>query len=159
MMKKEEKGVDYLELEQPEGVPKVKVISKEKLDEKLSEVIIKPQQVKPIGGNTLPPYYSREMSRYEPPIPVKQKEKEEVLEKVKEMTSKGSKDSIGEKQMEGDTDLSWDHEGLDTPPKTGKTEPSESPKPPRSPKISKDCLLYTSPSPRDATLSRMPSSA
>ena len=26
-------------------------------------------------------------------------------------------------------------------------------------KCSKDCLLYTSPSPRDATLSRMPSSA
>ena len=25
--------------------------------------------------------------------------------------------------------------------------------------INKDCLLYTSPSPRDATLSRMPSSA
>ena len=25
--------------------------------------------------------------------------------------------------------------------------------------VSKDCLLYTSPSPRDATLSRMPSSA
>ena len=27
------------------------------------------------------------------------------------------------------------------------------------PKVSKSCLLYTSPSPRDATLSRMPSSA
>ena len=26
-------------------------------------------------------------------------------------------------------------------------------------KLAKDCLLYTSPSPRDATLSRMPSSA
>ena len=35
MMKKEERGVDYLELEQPQGVPKVKAISKEKLDEKL----------------------------------------------------------------------------------------------------------------------------
>ena len=54
------------------------------------------------------------------------------------MTSEGSKDSRGEKQMEGDTDLSWDHEGLDTPPKPGKIEPSESPKPPRSPKVSKD---------------------
>ena len=54
------------------------------------------------------------------------------------MTSEGSKGSRGEKQMEGDTDLSWDHEGLDTPPKPGKIEPSESFKPPRSPKISKD---------------------
>ena len=29
----------------------------------------------------------------------------------------------------------------------------------RTPKMYDDCLLYTSPSPRDATLSRMPSSA
>ena len=29
----------------------------------------------------------------------------------------------------------------------------------RDPEKRKDCLLYTSPSPRDATLSRMPSSA
>ena len=46
MMGKREKETDSIELEQPEGVPKV---------------------------NTLPPYYSREMSRYEPPNPIKQK--------------------------------------------------------------------------------------
>ena len=71
IMGKREKEADSLELQQPEGVPEVKEISKEKLNEKLKEIIDQPQYVKPIGENTLPPYYSREMSRYEPPNPVK----------------------------------------------------------------------------------------
>ena len=75
-----------MELEQPEGVPEVKEISKEKLDEKLKEIIDQPQYVEPIGKNTLPPHYSREISRYEPPKPVKQKEREDLIKKVKEMT-------------------------------------------------------------------------
>ena len=66
-----------------------------------------------MGGNTIPPHYSREMSRYEPPIPVKEKEKEETLEKVREMTNGEPKGSKSEKQVEGDTELSWDHEGLE----------------------------------------------
>ena len=61
MMEKREKEIDSLELEQPEGVPKVKEISKEKLDEKLREIIDQPQYVEPIGKNTLPPHYSREI--------------------------------------------------------------------------------------------------
>ena len=71
MMGKREKEADSIELEQPEGVPKVREISKEKLNEKLYEIIDQPQYVRPIGENTLPPYYSREMSRYEPPNPIK----------------------------------------------------------------------------------------
>ena len=71
MMGKREKEADSIELEQPEGVPKVREISKEKLSEKLNEIIDQPQYVRPIGENTLPPYYSREMSRYEPPNPIK----------------------------------------------------------------------------------------
>ena len=86
MMEKREKEIDFLELEKPEGVPKVKEISKEKLDEKLREIIDQPQYVEPIGKNTLPPHYSREISRYEPPKPVKQREREELIQKVKEMT-------------------------------------------------------------------------
>ena len=74
MMGKREREADYIELEQPEGVPKVREISKEKLNEKLNEIIDQPQCVRLIGENTLPPYYSREMSRYEPPNPIKQKE-------------------------------------------------------------------------------------
>ena len=79
MMEKREKEIDSLELEQPEGVPEVKEISKEKLGKKLKEIIDQPQYVKPIGKNTLPSHYSREVSRYEPPQPVKQREREELL--------------------------------------------------------------------------------
>ena len=100
-------------------------------DQKLREVLIEPQQVKPVGDNTIPPHCSREISRYEPPIPVKEKEKEEVLEKVREITNGGSKGSKSEKQVEGDTELSWDHESLEP-----HLEPSK-PKPPRSPKSSR----------------------
>ena len=94
---KKRKEVDSLELEQPEGVPEVKEISKEKLNEKLKEIIDQPQYVKPIGENTLPPYYFREMSRYEPPNPIKQKEREDLIEKVKEITSEESKGGKREK--------------------------------------------------------------
>ena len=134
MMEKREKEIDSLELEQPEGVPKVKEISKEKLDEKLREIIDQPQYVEPIGKNTLPPHYSREISRYEPPKPVKQREREELIEKVKEMTSEEIKGGKREKSVEVDTDLSWDHEGLKPIPKAPKNRSDESPKPPRVPR-------------------------
>ena len=134
MMGKREKEADSIELEQPEGVPKVREISKEKLNEKLKEIIDQPQYVRPIGENTLPPYYSREMSRYEPPNPIKQKEREDLLEKVREITSEESKRSKGEKLVEVDTDLSWDHEGLRPLPKSHKDRLNGSPKLPRVPK-------------------------
>ena len=51
------------------------------------------------------------MSRYEPPLPFKKREQEEALEKVREMTNRGSKGSKSEKQAEGETELSWDYEG------------------------------------------------
>ena len=137
MMGKREKEADSIELEQPEGVPKVKEISKEKLNEKLKEIIDQPQYVKPIGENTLSPYYSREMSRYEPPNQIKQKEREDLLEKVREMTSEESKGGKGEKSVEVDTDLSWDHEGLRPLPKACKDRLNGSPKPPRVPKVPK----------------------
>ena len=134
MMGKREKEIDSLELEQPEGVPEVKEISKEQLNAKLKEIIDQPQHVEPIGKNTLPPYYSREMSRYEPPKPVKQKEREDLIEKVREMTGEETKGDKREKSVEVDTDLSWDHEGLKPLPKAPKNRLDESPKPPRIPK-------------------------
>ena len=137
MMGKREREADSIELEQPEGVPKVREISKEKLNEKINEIIDQPQYVRPIGENTLPPYYSREMSRYEPPNPIKQKEREDLLEKVREMTSEESKGSKGEKLVEVDTDLSWDHEGLRPLPKSHKDRLNGSPKLPRVPKVPK----------------------
>ena len=101
----------------------------------------------------MPPYYSREISRYEPPNPIKQKEREDLLEKVRKMTSEGSKGSKGEKWVEGDTDLSWDHEGLGPLPKSHKDRLNRSPKLPRVPKgpkvkgkdegtLKKDCLSF-----------------
>ena len=135
MMGKREREADSIEFEQPEGVPKVREISKEKLNEKLNEIIDQPQYVRLIGENTLPPYYSREISRYEPPNPIKQKEREDLLEKVREMTSEESKGSKGEKLVEVDTDLSWDQEGLGPLPKSHKDRLNGSPKPPRVPKV------------------------
>ena len=153
MMGKREKEADSIELEQPEGVPKVREISKEKLNEKLNEIIDQPQYVRPIGENTLPPYYSRDISRYEPPNPIKQKEREDLLEKVRKMTSEESKGSKGEKLVEVDTDLSWDHEGLGPIPKSHKDRLNRSPKLPRVPKgpkveennegtLKKECLSF-----------------
>ena len=63
------------------------------LDQKLREACVEPQQVDPIRGDTIPPCYSREMSRYEPPIPIQEKEKQEALETVREITNGGSKES------------------------------------------------------------------
>ena len=68
------------------------------------------------------------MSRYEPPIPVKEKEKEDLLEKVREITSGESKGSKDDKHAEGETELSWDHEGLESYPCPEKPKPQRSPK-------------------------------
>ena len=123
MMDKRSKREEYEELEQPQGVPDVKPISKEELDEKIKEAWITPEEAQNIGGNTIPPQYSREISRYEPPIPVKEKEKEDLLEKVREITSGESKGSKDEKQAEGETELSWDHEGLEHYPSPERPKP------------------------------------
>ena len=129
MMDKRSNREEYEELEQPQGVPEVKPISKEELDRKIKEAWITPKKAQNIGENTIPPQYSREISRYEPPIPIKEKEKEDLLEKDREITSRESKGSKNEKQAEGETELSWDHEGLEPYPSP------ESPKPQRGPKI------------------------
>ena len=77
------------------------------------------------------------MSRYEPPNPIKQKEREDLLEKVREMTSEESNGSKGEKLVEVDTDLSCDHKGLGPLPKSPRDKLNKSPKPPRIPKSPK----------------------
>ena len=95
----------------------------------MAEAIIKPKKAQTIGENTIPPHYSREMSRYEPPLLVKKREQEEALEKVREMTNGGgSKGSKSEKQAEGETELSWDNEGLEPYPEHEKPKPQRSPR-------------------------------
>ena len=90
--------------------------------------MIEPKEAQNIAENIIPPQYSREMSRYEPPIPVREKEKEDLLEKVREITSGESKGSKDEKQVEGETELSWDHEGLEPYPCPEKPKPHRNPK-------------------------------
>ena len=134
MIDKRGKRGEYEELEQPQGVPDVKPISKKELDEKIKEALITPKKAQNIGENTIPPQYSREIRRYEPPIPVKEKEKEDLLEKVREITSGESKGSKDEKQAEGETDLSWDHEGLEPYPSPERPKPQRVPKEKGAPK-------------------------
>ena len=129
MINKRSKREEYEELEQPQGVPDVKPISKKELDEKIEEAWITPREAQNIDENTIPPQYSREICRYEPPIPVREKEKDDLLEKVREITSGESKGSKDEKQAEGETDLSWDHEGL---------EPYTSPERPKPQRVLKE---------------------
>ena len=70
------------------------------------------------------------MSRHEPPLPIKKREQEKTLEKVREMTKGGSK-QVKVKNRQRMKQLSWDHEGLEPYPGP------EKPKPPRSPRESK----------------------
>ena len=130
MMDKRSKKEEYEELEQPQGFPDIKPISKEELDEKIKEAWIKPKEAQNIGEDTIPPQYSREISMHEPPIPIKEKEKEkeDLLEKVIEITSGESKGSKDEKQAEGETELSWDHEGLEPYPSPERAKPQRGPK-------------------------------
>ena len=134
MIDKRVKSEEYEELEQPQGVPDVRPISKRELDEKIKEALITPKKAQNVGENKIPPQYSREISRYEPPIPVREKEKEELLEKVREITSGESKGSKDEKQAEGETDLSWDHEGLEPYPSPERPKPQRDPKEKGTPK-------------------------
>ena len=128
MVDKRSEREEYEELEQPQGVPDVKPIYKKELDEMVKEALIKPKEAQNIGGDTILPQYSRIMSRYEPPIPVREKEKEDLLEKVREITNGESKGSKDEKQAEGETELSWDHEGLEPYPCLEKPKTQRSPK-------------------------------
>ena len=93
MVDEKDKKTEYIDLEQPQGFPDVKPTSKKELDEKVAEAIIKPKKAQAIGENTIPPSYSREMYRYEPPLPIKKREQQKALQKVREMTNGGSKES------------------------------------------------------------------
>ena len=66
-------AIDTEEAQEISRVPDVEPITEKELDQRLREALIELQQVKPVGDNTIPPHYSREMSRYEPPIPVKKR--------------------------------------------------------------------------------------
>ena len=51
---------------------------------------IKIQYVRPIGGNTLPPQYSKEISRYQPSEKERVKAMKDALSAVRQFTSEGN---------------------------------------------------------------------
>ena len=51
---------------------------------------IKVQHVRPIGGNTLPPQYSKEISRYQPSEKEGVKAMKDALSEVRQFTSEGN---------------------------------------------------------------------
>ena len=51
---------------------------------------IKVQHVRPIGGNTLPPQYSKEISRYQPSEKERVKAMKDALSAVRQFTSEGN---------------------------------------------------------------------
>ena len=55
-----------------------------------NEEEIKVQHVKPIGGNTLPPYYSKEISRYQPSDKERVRAMKDALSAVRQFTSDGN---------------------------------------------------------------------
>ena len=70
-------------------------------------------------------------------------------EELESVQAEGKAPTYGGKQLSSHNESS----------KTEKTNYEYNHKSTKTPKESSSCLLYTSPSPRDATLSRMPSSA
>ena len=70
---------------------------------------IKVQHIKPIGGNTLPPQYSREISRYQPSDKEKAKAMKDALSAVRQFTSEGNLSKNGNLNTTTMKEM-WDYE-------------------------------------------------
>ena len=79
---------------------------------------IKVQYVKPIGGNTLPPQYSKEISRYQPSEKERVKAMKDVLSAVRQFTSEGNLSRNGNLNTTTMKEM-WDYESWG--PFSGKT--------------------------------------
>ena len=84
-----------------------------------NEEEIKVQHVKPIGGNTLPPYYSREISRYQPSDKERVKAMKDALSAVRQFTSDGDLSKNGNLNTTTMREM-WDYESRE--PFSGKTK-------------------------------------
>ena len=80
---------------------------------------IKVQHVKPIGGNTLPPQYSREISRNQPSEKEKAKAMKDALSAVRQFTSEGNLSKNGNLNTTTMKEM-WDYENQE--PFSGKTK-------------------------------------
>ena len=79
---------------------------------------IKVQYVKPIGGNTLPPQYSKEISRYQPSEKERVKAMKDALSTVRQFTSEGNLSRNGNLNTTTMKEM-WDYESRE--PFSGKT--------------------------------------
>ena len=79
---------------------------------------IKVQYVKPIGGNTLPPQYSKEISRYQPSEKERVKAMEDAVSAVRQFTSEGNLSRNGNLNTTSMKEM-WDYESWE--PFSGKT--------------------------------------
>ena len=75
----------------------------------MSRKKIEVQHIKPIGGNTLPPQYSREISRYQPSEKEKVKAMKEALSAVRQFTSEGNLSKNGNLNTTTMKEM-WDYE-------------------------------------------------
>ena len=70
---------------------------------------IKVQHIKPIGGNTLPPQYSREISRYQPSDKEKARAMKDAQSAVRQFTSEGNLSKNGNLNTTTMREM-WDYE-------------------------------------------------
>ena len=83
-----------------------------------NEEEIKVQYVRPIGGNTLPPQYSKEISRYQPSEKERVKAMKDALSAVRQFTSEGNLSRNGNLNTSTMKEM-WDYESRE--PFSGKT--------------------------------------
>ena len=102
------KGQDYLSLR---GSWSVSDMS--------NEAEIKVQHVEPIGGNTLPPHYSKEISRCQPSNKERVKAMKDALSAVRQFTSDGNLSRNGNLNTTTMKEM-WDYESQE--PFSGKTK-------------------------------------
>ena len=74
-----------------------------------NEEEIKAQYVKPIGGNTLPPQYLKEISRYQPSEKERVKAMKDTLSAVRKFTSEGNLSRNGNLNTTTMKEM-WDYE-------------------------------------------------
>ena len=79
---------------------------------------IKFQYVKPIGGNALPPQYSKEISRYQPSEKERVKAMKDALSAVRQFTSEGNLSRNGNLNTTTMKEM-WDYKSQE--PFSGKT--------------------------------------
>ena len=84
----------------------------------VKEEEIKVQYVKPIGGNTLPPQYSKEISRYQPSEKERVKAMKDALSAVRQFMSEGNLNRNGNLNTTTMKEM-WDYESRE--PFSGKT--------------------------------------